>query len=232
MPPRIWMHCLAQCAAASSPIAPAMRALRSRPRSSGRSLAPRRGGVPGHRGALLHRHQHVGQRVLDRLELADGPAELDPDLGVLRCRLQTPARDPRALGRRQGEEPARARRRRAARTGGAASTVIPGPRSKHPRARVPSRAGSGSTGPAAPASSRSMRHHRDGPSSTAAGTSTSRAVDSPSSGRAVPVSRTAMSSALSPCAPAPPRRDGGGDRAVRQPRQQLGRGAPRPRGRR
>ena len=30
MPPSVWMHCLVQCAAASSATAPAMRALRSR----------------------------------------------------------------------------------------------------------------------------------------------------------------------------------------------------------
>jgi hypothetical protein len=64
-------------------------------------LAPGRRRVPGHRGALLDRDQHVGERMLDGLELADGPAELDPHLGVLRRRLETPAGDPRALGRDQ-----------------------------------------------------------------------------------------------------------------------------------
>ena len=64
-------------------------------------LAPDRRGVPRHRGALLHGHQHVGQRVLDRLELPDGPAELDAHLGVVRRRAQAPAGDAGALGRRQ-----------------------------------------------------------------------------------------------------------------------------------
>ena len=94
------MHCLAQWAAASSATAPAMRALRSRS-ASVPVLAPGGGGVPGHRRALLDGHQHVGQRVLDRLELPDGPPELDPHLGVLRRRLEAPAGDPRALGGHQ-----------------------------------------------------------------------------------------------------------------------------------
>ena len=103
------MHSLAQCAAAPRATAPAMRALRWRSRRSVRPgvgvLAPGRRGVPGHRRALLDRDEHVGQRVLHRLELADGPAELDAHLGVLRCRVQAPAGDAGALGcgQRQGQ---------------------------------------------------------------------------------------------------------------------------------
>ena len=69
------------------------------------ALAPGGGRVPGHRCALFDGDQHVSQRVLHRLELADGPPELDAYLGVLRRRLQTPAGDARTLGRheRQGQ---------------------------------------------------------------------------------------------------------------------------------
>ena len=69
-------------------------------------LAPGGRGVPGHRGGLLDRDQHVGQRVLDRLELADGPAELDAHLGVLRRSVQAPAGDACALGRGQRQRQA------------------------------------------------------------------------------------------------------------------------------
>ena len=99
------MHCLAQWAAAWSADGPgdagAEVAVGVVP-----VLAPRRRGVPGHRGALLDGHEHVGQRVLDRLELADGPAELDPHLGVLRRRLEAPACDPGALRRGQDQRQA------------------------------------------------------------------------------------------------------------------------------
>ena len=58
-------------------------------------------GVPGHRGHLVHPHGHVGGPVLDRLELADRPAELDPDLGVLGGRLEAPPGPAGVLGGHQ-----------------------------------------------------------------------------------------------------------------------------------
>ena len=48
------------------------------------------GRVPGHRGHLLHPDRHVGQPVLDRLELADGAPELDAHLGVLGGGVEAP----------------------------------------------------------------------------------------------------------------------------------------------
>ncbi len=69
----------------------------------GVGLAPGRCRVPGHRGTLLDGHQHVGQRVLDGLELADGPAELHAHLGVVGRRLEAPAGQPGALRRGQRE---------------------------------------------------------------------------------------------------------------------------------
>ena len=59
-------------------------------------------GVPRHRGHLLHPYRHVGQPVLDRLELPDGPAELHPHLGVLGGRLEAPPGPAHLLGRHQG----------------------------------------------------------------------------------------------------------------------------------
>ena len=62
---------------------------------------PGGGSVPGDGGALLDSHQHVGQAVLDPLELADGSPELHPHLGVVRGRVEAPAGQPRALRRHQ-----------------------------------------------------------------------------------------------------------------------------------
>ena len=50
----------------------------------------------------VYKRQHVGQPVLDRLELPDGPAELHPDLGVLGGRLEAPPGPAHLLGRHQG----------------------------------------------------------------------------------------------------------------------------------
>ena len=69
-------------------------------------LAPGRRGIPGDGGTLLHRDQHVRQRVLDRLELSDRSAELDTHLGVVRRGLQAPAGQTCALGRRQRQRQA------------------------------------------------------------------------------------------------------------------------------
>ena len=154
-----------------APTAPAMRALRCAGavgRRLGALFAPRRRRVPGHRGALLDRHQHVGQRVLDRLELPDGPAELDPHLGVLRGRLEAPAGDPRALGRGQREREAahlarrtredliapagrRARRRRSSRLPDGARGVECRAAARRGRCRPSARGRSGTSGsPVAP----------------------------------------------------------------------------------
>ena len=61
------------------------------------------GRVPGHRGHLLDPDGHVGQPVLDRLELPDGPTELDPDLGVFGGRLEAPAGAAGMFGGHQGD---------------------------------------------------------------------------------------------------------------------------------
>ena len=61
------------------------------------------GRVPGHGGHLLDPDGHVGQPVLDRLELPDGPTELDPDLGVFGGRLEAPAGAAGMLGGHQGD---------------------------------------------------------------------------------------------------------------------------------
>ena len=58
-----------------------------------------RGRVPGGGHPLLHRDQHVGQPVLDPLELADRPAELLSGAGVLGRRVEAPAGPPDRLGR-------------------------------------------------------------------------------------------------------------------------------------
>ena len=73
-------------------------------RRPGSGVVPRahgQDGVPGHRRHLVDPHRHVGQPVLDRLELADGPAELHPDLGVLGRRLEAPAGAADVLGRQE-----------------------------------------------------------------------------------------------------------------------------------
>ena len=62
------------------------------------------GGVPGGRGGLLRVDEHVGGVVLDRLEGADGPAELLADLGVLHRHLQARPTDTDRLGRREDPE--------------------------------------------------------------------------------------------------------------------------------
>ena len=51
--------------------------------SSSESSAAAQAGVVGGRLGRLDLEQHVGALVLDGLEAADGPAELDPRLGVL-----------------------------------------------------------------------------------------------------------------------------------------------------
>ncbi len=66
-------------------------------------FAPGGCGVPRHRRTLLDGHQHVGERVLDGLELADGPAELHAHLGVVGRRLETPSSQSGALRSGQGE---------------------------------------------------------------------------------------------------------------------------------
>ena len=60
--------------------------------------------VPGGRGGLFGVDEHVGGMVLDRLEGADGPAELLTDLGVLDRHLQARPTDADRLGRRQDPE--------------------------------------------------------------------------------------------------------------------------------
>ncbi len=55
------------------------------------------GRVPGQSGDLLDGDEHVGQPVLDRLELADGPSELAAVAGVLGAHLETPPRPTGAL---------------------------------------------------------------------------------------------------------------------------------------
>ena len=74
-----------------------------RPLVVGAVAAPHRGGIPRHRGALLDRDEHVGQGVLDRLELADRAAELHPHLGVVRRRVEAPPGHAGAFGRRHDE---------------------------------------------------------------------------------------------------------------------------------
>ena len=110
--------------------------------------APGRRGVPGHGRRLLDTHQHVGQRVLDGLELPDGPAELHPHLGVLRRRVQAPTGHAGPLRRRQdqGRVPhVVGRRARAA--GSPRSGRCPGPPRARPVGWRRARGGSRSTGP-------------------------------------------------------------------------------------
>src|SRR6266550_3871298 len=64
-----------------------VRAVRLGEAGDGRQLVVELGGGParvvGGRLGRLHLEQHVGALVLDGLEAADGPAELDADLGVV-----------------------------------------------------------------------------------------------------------------------------------------------------
>ena len=77
--------------------------------AAGRELAPgprpaRVGGagrVPDRRGGLLGRGQHPRAAVLDRLELADRPAELVADLGVIGGGVGGPVGDAGRLGPEQ-----------------------------------------------------------------------------------------------------------------------------------
>ena len=66
-------------------------------------MVQRGGRVPHRRRRLLHGHQHVGQPVLDRLELADGPAELLAGPGVLGGDVKAPAGPSGRLGREDHE---------------------------------------------------------------------------------------------------------------------------------
>ena len=61
------------------------------------------GGVPGGGHGLLHGDQHVGQPVLDPLELADRPAELLAGAGVLGRRVHAPSGPADRLGRQDDE---------------------------------------------------------------------------------------------------------------------------------
>ncbi len=95
------------------------------------------GRVPGQRRGLLDGDEHVGQPVLDGLELPDGPAELTAVLGVLGGRLETPPRPAGALGGGDGEGPL------AHQTGGHPAQTGPGgddraghPYGGHPPAEV------------------------------------------------------------------------------------------------
>ena len=74
-----------------------------RPFAFGAVTAPHRRGIPCDGGTLLHGDQHVGQGVLDRLELTDGSAELHAHLGVLGRRVEAPAGHAGSLGRRHDQ---------------------------------------------------------------------------------------------------------------------------------
>ena len=60
--------------------------------------------VPGCRGGLFGVDEHVGGMMFDRLEGADGAAELLAHLGVFDGHLQARPADPDGLGRRQDPE--------------------------------------------------------------------------------------------------------------------------------
>ena len=81
---------------------PALSARPCRPaprlRSAPAGLSGRARGVPDRRGGLLGRGQHPGAAVLDRLELADRPAELVTDLGVIGGGVRGPVGDAGRLG--------------------------------------------------------------------------------------------------------------------------------------
>src|SRR5215470_15164888 len=63
----------------------------------GRPLVSQPGRLPDRRFGELDPGQHVRALVLDRLEGADRPAELEPGPGVLRAHLQAPPGTPRLL---------------------------------------------------------------------------------------------------------------------------------------
>ncbi len=65
--------------------------------------APRGRGIPCHGRALLDGDEHVGQGVLDRLELPDGSTELHAYLGVFRRRVEAPTGHTGPFGRRHDE---------------------------------------------------------------------------------------------------------------------------------
>ena len=154
MPPSTWMHSCAHSTAAStattaatlaaksawarrsppaSPVAVGVAGPRSRPRRPGAR------GVPDRRGGLLGRGQHPGAAVLDRLELADRPAELLADLRVVGGGVHRPGGDPARLGAEQGR--------------GEAAHRGPGEAGEHPLRRARPRRW---RSPAPPAWSRSM----------------------------------------------------------------------------
>ena len=109
------MQSLATRTNASRAMAPATAARQRRPRRRRRRCRAR-GRVPRHAARLLDGHEHVGAAVLDRLELADGPAEL---LAHGRVRA---TRSRRTRRRRPRPRRRRARHRRRARV----SRVSPG----------------------------------------------------------------------------------------------------------
>ena len=193
------MHCLAQWAAASSATAPAMRA--AEPVTVGRLVAvPSLHAAAASQATAAHcstGDQHVGQRVLDRLELADGPAELHPHLGVLRRRLEAPAGDPRALRRGRGPARGRALRRRSPRTGSDSGTGPSPSTTSVPTGRV---ASSGQERPRPTRRSRGppgRARHQCTPSATGpAARARAAAVGSPSTGRTVPLTRSAPAGAV------------------------------------
>ena len=109
MPPWIWMQSLALSTASCTATAPAVAAASSSCRRSSVESSPRddvaggNGRIPGCCGGKLAAGEHVGAQVLDRLEAADGAAELLAHLRVRRGGLLRPARDAGGLGRGDGD---------------------------------------------------------------------------------------------------------------------------------
>ena len=96
MPPCTWMQsCVHRWAAAGASVA-ATAAANSTPVAAMshrfERIVDRAGSVPHRRGGAFGVGDHLGALVLDGLELADRPAELLPDLRVLRRRVGRPAR--------------------------------------------------------------------------------------------------------------------------------------------
>ncbi len=79
-----------------------LQCLREREPAHPLPVRGRPGGVVGGRASGLHRHIHVREPVLHRLERADGPPELFPLSDVLDGPLQRPVGGPHGLGGEHG----------------------------------------------------------------------------------------------------------------------------------
>ncbi len=182
------MHCLAQCAAAWSPTAPAMRALSARPSSPPLQAAAASHATAAHcstatsmsaRACLTAWNWPMGRPNWTRtLAYSDAVSRHQRAIPALSAAASTCARPRTSSSRRTTWGPP-------------AATVTPSPTSSSaPSGRVASRAGSASTRTWSPSRSRSSRSHST-PDPRSSGTSTSRAVGRPSTGRMDPPMVTA-----------------------------------------